>query len=115
VTGFSYDAEVIEQNLVLFNRMMREVRSVRRDGSAALDLAYVACGRFEGFWELSLNPWDIAAGSLILTESGGKVTRIDGTPTSIYDSQLLATNGHIHEAVSEVLNRKADSEFSRVC
>jgi len=107
VTGFSYDEEVIEQNLVLFNRMMRAVRSVRRDGSAALNMSYVACGRFEGFWELSLHPWDIAAGSLILTEAGGKLTRINGAPTSIYDSELLATNGHIHESVSRILSRKS--------
>jgi len=105
-TGFSYDQRMIEENLKLFNRMMLESRSVRRDGSAALNMCYVACGRFEGFWELSLHPWDIAAGSLILTEAGGCMTRLDGSPVTIYDAEMLATNGRIHQIVSEVLCRQ---------
>jgi len=104
-TGFSYGKYEIEENLVLFNRMMRSSRSVRRDGSAALDLSYVACGRFEGFWELSLHPWDVAAGSLIVREAGGQVTLFDGSACTIYDRECLATNGRIHQAVSNELTK----------
>jgi myo-inositol-1(or 4)-monophosphatase len=104
-TGFSYGDDEIVENLRLFNRMMKVSRSVRRDGSAALDLCYVACGRFDGFWELSLNPWDVAAGSLLVREAGGKVTRFDGSPCTIYDRECLATNGVIHEAVGRRLTR----------
>ncbi len=102
-TGFSYETEEIEENLRYFNYMMKHARSVRRDGSAALDLCYVACGRFEGFWELSLHPWDVAAGSLIVTEAGGRVTRLDGSSTSIYDRECLATNGRLHRTISDIL------------
>mgnify|MGYP001301745653 CR=1 FL=1 len=69
-TGFPYDPEERDRNLELFARVTRNVRGVRRDGSAALDLCYVACGRFDGFWEISLNPWDVAAGQLIIEEAG---------------------------------------------
>jgi len=102
-TGFSYGDDEIAENLKLFNRMMKSSRSVRRDGSAALDLSYVACGRFDGFWELSLNPWDVAAGSLIVQEAGGKVTLFDGSPYTIYDRECLATNGKIHQVVGNGL------------
>ena len=102
-TGFSYGDEEIARNLELFNRVMLKARSVRRDGSAALDLCYVACGRFDGFWELSLHPWDVAAGSLIVEEAGGWVSRFDGGPVSIYDRECLATNGRIHGVLAELL------------
>ena len=105
VTGFSYGREAIKLNLELFSTMMLQCRSVRRDGSAALDLCYVACGRFEGFWELSLYPWDVAAGSLIVTEAGGKVSRFDGSETSIYDRECLATNGRIHDTLGSILEK----------
>jgi myo-inositol-1(or 4)-monophosphatase len=104
-TGFSYGADEIEANLKHFNRVMKASRSVRRDGSAALDLCYVACGRFDGFWELSLHPWDVAAGSLIVQEAGGQVTLFDGSPCTIYDRECLATNGLIHSLVGEELRR----------
>ena len=104
-TGFSYGDEEIEENLRLFNHMMRTSRSVRRDGSAALDLCYVACGRFEGFWELSLNPWDVAAGCLIVQEAGGRVSKFDGSPNTIYDRECLASNGYVHRAVCDELLR----------
>ena len=103
-TGFSYQMEEIEANLACFNYMMKHARSVRRDGSAALDLCNVACGRFDGFWEMSLNAWDVAAGSLILTEAGGRVTRFDGSPASIHDRECLATNGRVHDSVSAILS-----------
>jgi myo-inositol-1(or 4)-monophosphatase len=102
-TGFSYRREEILKNLRLFNRVMDHARSVRRDGSAALDLCFVACGRFDGFWELSLHPWDVAAGSLIVREAGGSVTRFDGGPVGIRDPECLATNGRIHDAMIRVL------------
>lgn len=103
VTGFSYDREAIERNLELFNAIMLQCRSVRRDGSAALDLCYVACGRFDGFWELSLHPWDVAAGSLIVLEAGGRFSRFNGDKASIYDRECLATNGRIHGALGKIL------------
>lgn len=104
-TGFSYGEDEIAENLKFFSHMMKIVRSVRRDGSAALDLCYVACGRFEGFWELSLNPWDVAAGSLIVQEAGGKVTRFNGSPCTIYDRECLATNGRVHQMIGRELIR----------
>jgi len=102
-TGFSYQDEEILTNLSLFNRVMVKARSVRRDGAAALDLCFVACGRFDGFWELSLHPWDVAAGGLILEEAGGKYSRFDGSPATIYDREILATNGRVHGAISKLL------------
>lgn len=106
-TGFSYSAEEITGNLALFSRVMMQVRSVRRDGSAALDLCYVGCGRFDGFWELSLNPWDVAAGMLIVREAGGLVTRYDGREGTIHDRECLATNGRIHSELAEILRSGA--------
>jgi myo-inositol-1(or 4)-monophosphatase len=77
---------------------------VRRLGSAALDLAYVACGRFDAFWELELKPWDVAAGYLIVEEAGGKVTQFDNSQYSVYEQTILASNGLIHSKASSVLN-----------
>ncbi|MEE8160125.1 MAG: inositol monophosphatase family protein [Acidobacteriota bacterium] len=102
-TGFSYDDQKIRENLQLFNRIILHTRAVRRDGSAALDLCYVACGRFEGFWELSLHPWDVAAGTLIVAEAGGLVTDFDGAACTIYDQRILATNGKIHPDLIKLL------------
>ena len=78
-------------------------QAVRRDGSAALDLAYVACGRFEGFWEIGLRPWDVAAGVLMVEEAGGRVTNFKGQPFDIYRPPILASNGLIHEQMMRVL------------
>ena len=78
-------------------------RGVRRDGSAAIDLAYVACGRFDGFWEEGLNPWDVAAGLLMIEEAGGSVTYYDGSPYSIYQPPICASNGLIHREMLQVL------------
>jgi myo-inositol-1(or 4)-monophosphatase len=102
-TGFSYDQEEIKHNLALFNRMILHSQAIRRDGSAALDLCYVACGRFDGFWELSLSPWDVAAGRLIVEEAGGLVTAFSGSPSTIYNPELLASNGKIHSAMMALL------------
>jgi myo-inositol-1(or 4)-monophosphatase len=105
VTGFSYDRDEIKKNLRLFEAMMMRSRAVRRDGSAAMDMCAVACGRFDGFWEISLHPWDVAAGKIIVEEAGGCVTAFDGSPCTIYDRELLASNGQLHQALSEVLSK----------
>ena len=75
---------------------------VRRSGSAALDLAYAACGRLDGFWEFGLNPWDVAAGILLVQEAGGSVTDMKGTPNRLGKPTLLATNGAIHGQIAEL-------------
>ncbi len=104
-TGFSYQEEGILENLRLFNHLIMKARAVRRDGSAALDLCYVACGRFDGFWELHLSPWDVAAGMLLVEEAGGKTSRFDGSACTIHDRELLATNGRVHAAMTRELQR----------
>ncbi len=107
VTGFPYDIrESKRNNLNYFARFCVRAQAVRRLGSAALDLCYTACGRFDGYWELKLSPWDQAAGFLILKEAGGRVTDFKGRPFSIYGSEVLGTNGLIHKAMMRVLNIK---------
>ena len=86
-----------------FEIVSNHAQAVRRDGSAALDLAYTACGRFDGFWEFDLNAWDVAAGSLLIAEAGGCVTRIDGTPPAVDARSILASNGIVHEALRTLL------------
>jgi myo-inositol-1(or 4)-monophosphatase len=106
VTGFPYDLNSSNHNNIdHFVAFLYEAQAVRRDGSAALNLAYVAAGRFDGFWELKLNPWDTAAGLLIVQEAGGKVTDFDGEPFDIYKGQLVASNGQIHADMLRVLER----------
>ncbi len=106
VTGFPYDVrKELEYHLKPFREFLIEGQAIRRLGSAALDLAYVACGRFDGFWEGKLNPWDMAAGVLLVTEAGGMWTDYEGNPSTIYNSKLLTTNGHIHHQMLEVLKR----------
>ncbi len=90
----------------LFNRVMGLARAVRRDGSAALDLCYVAAGRADGFWEEILKPWDMHAGRLILTEAGGKATRLDGTPLGLGPDGIVGTNGLIQDALVEALREE---------
>jgi myo-inositol-1(or 4)-monophosphatase len=92
-------------SIELFARFMNKAQAVRRDGSAALDMCYVACGRFDGFWELGLNPWDTAAGRLIIEEAGGRVTKFDGRPFNIYEPEVLASNGLIHGEMMDALIR----------
>jgi myo-inositol-1(or 4)-monophosphatase len=86
--------------------------AVRRPGSAAIDLCYLAAGRFEGFWELKLHAWDVAAGSLIITEAGGKVTDFKGQSFSIYSEEMLASNGLIHEEMLQVI-RELEEKMGR--
>jgi len=102
-TGFSYQEQEISRNLEFFNRLIFRARAIRRDGSAALDLCYLACGRFDGYWELSLNCWDVAAGVLIVQEAGGMVTSFNGSPCSIHDREILASNGRIHTSLTGLL------------
>jgi len=104
VTGFPYDMHDSDRdNLDHFRAFMKTARAVRRLGSAALDLCYVACGRFDGFWEMKLFPWDLAAGSLIASEAGGRLTSLDGGEFSVFDGSVIASNGHIHGAMLDVL------------
>jgi myo-inositol-1(or 4)-monophosphatase len=86
-----------------FKNFILHAQGVRRDGSAALDLAYVACGRFDGFWEEGLRPWDVAAGALLIEEAGGRVSRYDDSPADIYTPPIMASNGLVHEAMMRVL------------
>jgi myo-inositol-1(or 4)-monophosphatase len=79
-------------------------QALRRDGAAALDLCYVACGRFDGFWELNLSPWDTAAGALIVAEAGGRVTDFSGGLFSNYKPEVVASNGLVHDRMIEVLS-----------
>ncbi len=107
ITGFPYDIRSSEDNnLNHFNNFAVRAQAVRRLGSAALDLCYTACGRFDGYWELKLSPWDQAAGSLILKEAGGKITDFKGKKFIIYGDEVLATNGLIHRQMMQVLNAK---------
>ncbi|MEK7748007.1 MAG: inositol monophosphatase family protein [Nitrospirota bacterium] len=107
VTGFAYTVQTDKNNnLDHFSRFLMRAQAIRRMGSAALDLCYVACGRFDGFWELNLNPWDTAAGFLIVTEAGGAVTNFAGAPFLIDSPEILATNGKIQQAMQEVLMMK---------
>lgn len=106
-TGFSYDvATARRNNLGYFSRMVKAAQAVRRPGSAAIDLCWLACGRLDGFWELRLHPWDTAAGQLIVTEAGGRVTRFDGSRYSVFDDEILASNGRIHDSMRELLGGK---------
>ncbi|MGD8395007.1 MAG: inositol monophosphatase family protein [Candidatus Eiseniibacteriota bacterium] len=110
-TGFPYDIrETPNDNLDHFARFSKRCLAIRRAGAAALDLAYMACGRFDGFWELRLKPWDWAAGSLLIEEAGGRVTGIDGGRFHLEGPAVCASNGLIHDAMLEVL---AESEHVR--
>ncbi|GAB6094774.1 inositol monophosphatase family protein [Desulfatiferula olefinivorans] len=104
VTGFPYNFnDIVDEVLPRFARCLKAVQGVRRLGSAALDLCYTACGRFDGFWEQNLNPWDTAAGLLICREAGARVTDFSGRPFDLAMKQILATNGNIHEDMLSLL------------
>jgi len=109
VTGFPYDVHKrVDEIVGLFGEFVGRARAVRRLGSAAIDLCYVAAGRMDAFWETDLKAWDIAAGALIVAEAGGRVTNTDGEPFVSRSGHVLATNGHLHEAMVNVI-----SEFRR--
>ena len=103
-TGFAYDVQSGEvRNLAYFERFLRLARGIRRAGSAALDLAYLACGRFDGFWEMHLHAWDVAAGLLLIEEAGGLTTDFDGSPAPDSGARLVAANPELHPRLLEVL------------
>jgi myo-inositol-1(or 4)-monophosphatase len=108
VTGFAYDRhETPDNNYAEFCRLTHLTQGVRRGGSAAIDLAYVACGRLDGYWERGLSPWDITAGIVIVEEAGGKVTAYNESAFVMNSGRILATNGQIHEALSQELSKTA--------
>ena len=99
-TGFAYDVHRSEENNVAeFTRMLRAARGLRRDGSAALDLCYVAAGRLDAYWEYKLHAWDVAAGNLMVAEAGGRVSDTTGGPAPRSGVEVVASNGHLHDAI----------------
>jgi myo-inositol-1(or 4)-monophosphatase len=115
VTGFHYDVHRDPgETMGLFARFVGAARAVRRLGSAALDLCYVAAGRFEGFWEQRLQPWDIAGGALIVQEAGGRVTTVTGGPYASRAGSVLATNGLVHDEMLDLIRDfRRESDASR--
>jgi myo-inositol-1(or 4)-monophosphatase len=108
VTGFPYDVQSrLDAVLGLFREFVGKARGIRRLGSAAIDLCYVASGRFDGFWERGLAPWDVAAGALLVEEAGGRVSSLSGQPFASRSREVLATNAQIHEQMLEVIARTA--------
>ena len=108
-TGFAYDRQVRTDFYLNFVRdFMHQAQDFRRAGSAALDLCYVACGRFDGFWEWNLRPWDTAAGTLIVREAGGMVSDFRGGAFDLYGEHTLASNGRLHAAMVAVLTARLD-------
>ena len=104
VTGFPYDVHArVDEIVGLFGAFVGRARAVRRLGSAAIDLCYVAAGRLDGFWESDLKPWDTAGGALIVAEAGGRVTNTDGERFTSRGGHVLATNGRLHEAMLDVI------------
>lgn len=104
-TGFPYDCRSYAKTyLQIFGAFMVRTHGIRRTGSAAIDICYVACGRFDGFWELKLNAWDTAAASLICQEAGGTMSNFKGSSYSIYAPEALATNGSIHREMVKILD-----------
>lgn len=109
-TGFPYDRRINgDFYLGFIGDILRQARDVRRAGSAALDLCYVACGRLDAFWEWHLKPWDTAAGTLVVREAGGTVTDLRGGAFDLHGPQILATNGHLHAATAAVLSKRLDT------
>ncbi|HEY3581348.1 MAG TPA: inositol monophosphatase family protein [Pyrinomonadaceae bacterium] len=104
-TGFPYNVRERADFTRDFANFTMAAQAVRRDGSAALDLAYVACGRFDGFWEDGLSPWDIAAGKILIEEARGRVSNFENQPLSIYTKRVLASNGLVHDSMLRVLKQ----------
>jgi myo-inositol-1(or 4)-monophosphatase len=104
VTGFAYDRrETPDNNYAEFCHLTHLTQGVRRGGAAAIDLAYLACGRLDGYWERGLSAWDLAAGVVLVQEAGGQVTAYDQGPFDLFSGRILATNGHLHAALSQTL------------
>jgi myo-inositol-1(or 4)-monophosphatase len=106
-TGFPPFADNHDLNIRLYARITGLSHGIRRAGSAALDLCYVAAGRFDGFWELKLNPWDKAAGSLLVTEAGGRMSDMQGRPFNVLGEDVFASNGLVHDQMLEVFRQVA--------
>jgi myo-inositol-1(or 4)-monophosphatase len=112
-TGFAYDLrENPDNNLDYFEAFTLTSQAVRRDGSAELNLCYTAMGRFDGFWEMQLSPWDVAAGGLIVREAGGAVTDFEGRPNEMDGARIVASNGKIHRDLLEIIHRTAANRKS---
>ena len=109
-TGFPYSVREYRrmEQVEVFAAFLGEARAVRRLGSAALDLCYVAAGRFDGFWEEVLQPWDVAAAAVIVEEAGGRLTRYDGTPLDIFAGQTAVSNGWLHDSLLAVIQRAGE-------
>ena len=103
-TGFPSHKRHKNPNIFFYHHITLHTHGVRRAGSAALDLAYTACGRLDGFWEFYLNPWDTAAGALLIMEAGGKITGFDGSPFQLKSSEVLASNGLIHTELTTLFS-----------
>lgn len=103
-TGFAYNVQVVKNNnLNHLENFLKRAQGIRRMGAAAIDICYVACGRLEGFWEMELWPWDIAAGCLILSEAGGATSMFDGSPLDLYGKQIICSNAKIHKDMVKVV------------
>ena len=110
LTGFPYDLrDDVAHTLRLFERFVHHARALRRDGAAALDLAYLAAGRIDGYFEERLKPWDVLAGALLVEEAGGRMSRFDGSPIGISADEVVGSNGALHGAMLEVLAQPATS------
>lgn len=109
-TGFAYDADGRAENARVWNGFLSRTQGVRRDGSAALNLCYVACGRLDGFWERPLNAWDMAAGSLLIEEAGGIVMGYAGSPFGPYRREVIAANSGLFEELAEMVNRLSNAD-----
>lgn len=107
-TGFAYAVRETHYNLDNFRQFVLKAQGVRRDGSAALNLAYVATGRFDGFWERGIQAWDMGAGVLMIQEAGGKVTDLTGKPFNLLGENALASNGKIHAEMFRILRKGKD-------
>lgn len=104
LTGFPYDLrDDVKHTIRYFETFLHHARALRRDGAAALDLAYLAAGRIDGYFEERLKPWDVLAGSLLVEEAGGTVSRFDGTPIRVSADEVVASNGHLHQEMIRVL------------
>lgn len=106
ITGFPYDERLISRHLKWWGRFSERVQSLRRMGSSALALSYLAAGRADGYWELDLKAWDMAAGVLLVREAGGKITNLQGGPLDLFSGEVLASNGKIHQQMLEILQAK---------
>ena len=113
VTGFPYDVrEFPERHLPLFHEFLMRAQGIRRDGSAALNLCYVAMGRFDGMWEGSLSPWDIAAGSLIVREAGGRMTGYAGETLRLDGRRIVAANPELHTRLVEIIATHPEAAYT---